>query len=86
VLASSGVLVQHPLSGEQQHEQAYRERGLNHDQWRQQQGHHLQRPSEDRQAGSRQPSRLPQQVERQSWMQVLGVRGALGVHRLQHDP
>jgi len=86
MLTAPGVLVQHPLTEEQQHQQPDRHRRLDHHQRREQQRHHLQRPAEHRKTGSRQPARPPEQVERERGMQVLGVGGALGVHRLQRDP
>jgi hypothetical protein len=80
------VLAEHPLAEEQQHEQAHGQRWLDHHERRQQQGHDLQRPAEHRKPGARQPARAPQQVEGERGMQVLGVGGPLGVHRLQRDP
>jgi len=86
VLAPPGALVEHALAEEQQHEQAHGHRRLNDDKWRQQQCHHLQRPAEQRQSRPRQPARPSDQVQRERGVQVLGVGGALGVHRLQRDP
>jgi hypothetical protein len=86
VLAPARVLVQHPLAEEQQHEQAHRQRRLYHHERSQQERHHLQRPAKHREACSSQPARPPEQVQRQRGMQVLGVGGPLGVHRLQRDP
>ena len=57
VLVAPGVLAQHPLAQEHQHEQAGRERRLHHHQRRQQQRQHLQRPAEDRQPRAEQPAR-----------------------------
>jgi len=48
VLAAPGVLAEQAPAEVQQHEQARRERRLDHDQRRQQQRHDLQRPAEDR--------------------------------------
>jgi len=48
VLVSTRVLAEHPLTDEHQHEQSRCERGLYHDQRREQQRDHLQRPTEDR--------------------------------------
>jgi hypothetical protein len=86
VLTPAGVLAEHALAEEQQHEQAGGQRWLDHHERGQQERQYLQRPAEHRQPGSRQPARPPEQVERERWMQVLGVGGALGVHRLQRDP
>jgi len=47
VLVPAGVLAEHPLSQEDQHEQAGGERGLHDHQRREQQRDHLQRPAED---------------------------------------
>lgn len=48
VLVASGVLAEHPLPEEQQHDQARRQRRLNHHQRGEQQREHLQWPAEDR--------------------------------------
>jgi len=48
VLVAAGVLVEHPLGQEHQHEQAKREGGLDYDQRGEHQRHHLQRPAEHR--------------------------------------
>jgi len=61
VLLTPRVLAQHPLSQEHQHEQARGQRGLDHDQRRQQQRDHLQRPAEDRQARAQHPAPAPDQ-------------------------
>jgi len=86
VLAPAGVLAQHALAEEQQHEQAHGHRRLDHDERCQQQRHHLQWPTEQRQSRAGQPARSPEQAERKRRVQVLGMGGALGVHRLQRDP
>jgi len=86
VLAPSGMLVEHALAEEQQHNQPNRHRRLHHHERGKQQSHHLQGPAEQRQARSRQPACPPQEVQRERGMQVLGVGSALGVHRLQHHP
>ncbi len=86
VLVASGVLAEHPLSQEHQHEQTGGERGLHHDQWREQQRDHLQRPAEDRQARPEHPAPPSDQSPDQRQAQVLLARGFLGVHRLQGDP
>lgn len=86
VLVASGVLSEHPLGEEQQHEQARRERGLYDRERREQQRHHLQRPADDRQPRADQPARPPDQSPRERQTQVLLVRRLLGVRRLQRDP
>jgi len=86
VLVASGVLAEHPLPHEHQHEQARGERGLHHDQRREQQREHLQRPAEDRQARPQHPAPAPDQAPDQRQAQMLLVGRFLGVHRLQGDP
>ena len=76
VLVAPGVLAEHPLAEEQQHEQAHRERRLHDHQRRQQQRHDLQRPAEDRQARAEQPARAPHEPPDQRQAQVL-LRGRL---------
>jgi hypothetical protein len=86
VLHAPGVLVQHALREEHQHEQAGRQRGLHDDQRRQQQRDELQRPADYRQAGSQQPARAAHQAPGERQAQVLFAGRLLGVHRLQGDP
>ena len=86
VLGATGVLVQHALGEEHQHEQAGGQRRLHDDQRREQQRDDLQRPAEDRQAGAEQPARPAQESPHQGETQVLALRSLLGVHRLQGDP
>ncbi len=86
VLAATGVLAEHALAKEQQHQQAGGQRGLDEDQRSQQQREYLQRPTEDRQARSQQPPRAGDQPPDERQAQVLLVRGLLGVHRLQGYP
>jgi hypothetical protein len=86
VLASPGTLAEHALAEEQQHEQADGHGRLNDHERNQQQRDDLQRPAEHRKPGSRQPARAAQQVEGKRGVQVLGMGGALGVHRLQRYP
>lgn len=86
VLVASGVLAEHPLGKEQQHEQTSCERGLNDGEWREQQRDHLQRPAEERQPGAEQPTRSSDETPRERQTQVLLVRRLLGVRRLQRDP
>ncbi len=86
VLAPAGALAEQALSEEQKHQQADRHRRLHDHERDQQQRHDLQRPAEHRQPCPREPARAAQQVERERRVQVLGLRGALGVHRLQRDP
>jgi len=86
VLLAPGVLVQHPLGEQHQHEQAGRERGLHDHEWRQQQRNDLQRPTEDRQAGAEQPARPAHEPPRERQAQVLAARSFLRVKRLQGYP
>ena len=86
MLVAPGVLAENPLRREQQHHQPDRERGLDHDQRRQQQRDHLQRPAEDRQRRAQQPARPLQQAPQQRHAQVLAGGRALGVDRLVDDP
>jgi hypothetical protein len=80
------VLAEHPLTDEHQHEQARGERGLHHDQRREQQRDHLQRPTEDRQARAEHPAPTLDQAPDQRQAQVVAVRRLLGVHCLERDP
>lgn len=86
VLIAPGVLAEHPLGQEQQHQKAHRERRLHHHQRRQQQRHNLQREAEDRQARAEQPARPPDQAPYERETKVLSAGRLLGVHRLQRDP
>jgi hypothetical protein len=86
VLAPPGTLAEHALAEEQQHEQADGHRRLHDHKRDQQQRHDLQRPAKHRKPRSRKPASTAQQVQRKRGVQVLGVRSALGVHRLQRDP
>jgi hypothetical protein len=86
VLVAPGVLAQHPLGDEHQHEQAGCEGGLNDDERGQQERHDLQRPAEDRHPGAEQPARPPHEPPRERQAQMLVVWRLLGVHRLQGDP
>jgi hypothetical protein len=86
VLAPAGVLAEHALAEEQEHEQSHGQRRLNQYERGEQEREDLQWPSEHRQAGPCQPARPSDQVQGERRMKVLGVRGPLGVHRLQRDP
>ena len=87
VLVAPGVLAEHPLGEEQQHQQARRERRLHDHQRRQQQRDDLQRPAEDRQPRAEQPARAPEQVAHQRQRAgARSLRRLLGVHRLEGDP
>jgi hypothetical protein len=86
VLVFPGMLAQHPLGGEHQHQQAEGQRWLHHHQRSQQQRHHLQRPAEDREPGADQPARAPEQLPHQAEAQILGVRGLPRIQRLERDP
>jgi len=86
VLGASGVLAEHSLAEEDEHQQAGGQRGLYDHQRREQQRNHLQRPAEDRQARSEHPASVPDQAPDQSQAQVVLARRFLGAHRLQGDP
>lgn len=86
VLIAPSVLAQHALGEQHQHEQPRGQRGLHHDQRREQQREHLQRPAEDRQARAEQPARAADQAPGERQAQMLLVGRLLGVHRLQGDP
>ncbi len=86
VLVTAGVLAEHPLSQEQQHDQSGRERRLHHHQRSEQQREDLQRPAEDRQTRAEHPAPAPDQPPDQRQAQVLFRGRLLGVHRLQGDP
>jgi hypothetical protein len=83
---SAGVLTEHPLTDEYQHEQSRCERGLHYDQRCEQQRDHLQRPTEDRQAGAEHPAPALDKSPDQRQAQVVAVGRLLGVHRLERDP
>jgi hypothetical protein len=85
-LGSSGVLAEHPLAEEQQHEQPRRERRLHDDQRRQQQRENLQRPAENRQARAEHPAGAPEQPPHERHPQVLLPRRLSRIQCLQGDP
>jgi hypothetical protein len=82
MLVAPGVLAEHPLAEEQQHEQADGERRLHHHERCQQQRQHLQRPPQHRQAGAEQPAGALKQADHQRRSQVILAGRLLGVHRL----
>jgi hypothetical protein len=86
VLVAAGVLAQHALPDEQQHQQAGSQCRLHDDQWRQQQSHNLQRPAEDRQSRSEQPAGASEESRDECQPQVLLVGCLACVQRLQGDP
>ncbi len=86
VLVAPGMLAEHALAEEQQHQQANRERRLHDHQRGEQQRQHLQRPPQYRQCGPEQPARPAHQANDQRHPQVLLAGGLLGIHRLQGDP
>jgi hypothetical protein len=86
VLAPAGVLAEHPLSREHEHDESRRERGLHDDEGSEQQRDHLQREAEDRHPGAGEPARAPEQSPREGETQVLLVGRALGLCRLVGDP
>jgi len=86
VLAVTGVLVQQAPPEPQQHDKARRKRRLNHHERHHQQRRQLQRPAEHRDACAKEPACPADQIAREAEAQVLGVRRALGVHRLYCHP
>lgn len=86
VLVASGVLPEHALSDEQQHQQARGQRGLHDHKGREQQRYDLQRPAENREAGAEQPPGALDQSRDQRDAQVLLVGRLPGIQRLQGDP
>ncbi len=86
VLVAPGVLAEHSLCEEHQHEQPAGERRLHDDERRQQQSDDLQRPAEHRQSRPEQPAPATQQAPDERDAKVLAVRRLLRVHRLQRDP
>jgi hypothetical protein len=86
VLAPSGVLAEHPLTHQHEHQQAGGQSRLHHRQGRQHQRHHLQGPAEDRQSSSQQPAPPGDQAPGESQTQVLLVGHLLGIHSLERDP
>jgi hypothetical protein len=86
VLAPARVLAEHPLRGEDQHDQARRQRWLHDDQRSKQQRDHLQWEAEDRHPGAEQPARAPQQPPGKREAQVLVLGGLLGLGRLIGNP
>jgi len=86
VLVAPGVLAEHTLSQEQQHDQTHRQSRLHHNQRREQQREHLQRPAEDRKSGAEHPAPTPDESPHERQTQVGLARRLLRVHRLQSDP
>ncbi len=86
VLGTAGMLAEHPLADEDEHEQAGRQRGLYDHQGRKQQCNYLQRPAEDRQPGAEHPAPVPDQAPDQGQTQVVLAGRLLGAHRLQGNP
>jgi hypothetical protein len=86
VLIASRVLAEHALGKEEQHQQAGSQRWLHDDQRRQQQGHHLQRPAQDRESRAQQPPGAPDQAYDKGRPQVLVVGRLSCIQRLQGDP
>ena len=86
VLVAPGVLAEHSLREEHQHEQSTGERRLHDDERRQQQRDDLQRPAENRQSRAEQPAPTSKQAPDERDAKMLAVRRLLRVHRLQRDP
>ncbi len=86
MLRAPGMLAEHLLAEEQQHEQSRCERRLNHHQWRQQQRDDLEGPAQDRKPGAEQPAGAFEQSAHECHAQVLLGRGLPGVECLQNDP
>jgi len=86
VLVAAGLLVQHALAGDHQHQQPGRERGLHDDKRREHQRHDLQREPEDRHARAEEPAAAPHEPPRKREAQVRVLGRLLGIHRLERDP
>lgn len=86
VLAPAGVLAEHTLTHEHEHEQTGGERRLHDHKRRQQQRHDLQRPAKQRETGAEQPARPPDQAQGEPDAQMSARRRFLGVHRLERYP
>jgi hypothetical protein len=86
VLVFAGVLAQHPLGEEHEHQQPGRERRLDDDEGGEKQRDHLQRPAEDREARAEQPAGPPDQSPDEGEAQMLVVGRLLGIHRLERYP
>ena len=86
MLGATGVLAEHALAEEHEHEQAGGQGGLHHDQRRQQQRDHLQRPAEDREPRAEHPATVLEQAPDKGQAQVVFAGSLLGAHRLQSDP
>jgi len=85
-LASPGRLAEQPLAGEQQHEQARRERRLDDDERREREREDLQRPARHGHRGAGQPARAADELREQREAQRV-LRGRLPrVERLHGDP
>ncbi len=86
VLVAACALPEQTLADQHQHEQARRQRGLHHDQRREQQREHLQGEAEYRQARADQPAPPLHEAPRERKTQVLLVGRLPRVHRLEGDP
>jgi hypothetical protein len=86
VLIPPGVLAEHPLGEEHQHQQADREGRLHQHERSEQQCDHLQWPAQNREARTEQPARPPEESPGQREAQVLLVGRLPCVHSLERDP
>lgn len=86
VLEATCTLAKHALAGKHQHEQPRRQRWLHDDQGRKDQGDHLQRPPNQREPRSEQPSWALDQAPHEREPQPVLRGGLPGVHRLVGDP
>jgi hypothetical protein len=85
VLAPAGVLVEHPLRGEHEHDQARGERRLDDYERSEQERDDLQRPAQDGHRRAELPARLAQQSPGERGSQVLIVGRLLGLGGLEGD-
>jgi len=80
------MLPEDALRDEHQHQQAGGQRRLHHDQGRQQEGEHLERPAQHGEAGAEQPARLAHQPQGERYAEMLLARGRLGLGGLVGHP
>jgi hypothetical protein len=85
VLAPAGMLVEHPLRREHEHDQARGERRLDHHERGEQQRDDLQRPAHDGHRRAELPARFAQQPPGERGSQMLIVGRLLGLGGLEGD-
>lgn len=85
-LAAAGMLAEHPLSEDHEHEQTGRQCGLHHHERSEQQRRYLQRPPEDGKPRPEQPASAPSELADQAQTQVVLLADLTCVQGLQGDP